>query len=50
MPQQLSFPFDVEHSFSAVALKLTSMPENSIYLQAMFTRGQSKPIRTIDAA
>lgn len=48
MPQQLSFPFGIEYSFSEASLKLTSMPENSIYLEAMFTRGQSKPIKTID--
>jgi hypothetical protein len=50
MPQQLSFPFDVEHSFSAASLKLTPMPENSIYLQAVFTRGQLKPTQMIDAS
>jgi transcriptional regulator with XRE-family HTH domain len=49
MPQQLCLEFDVEHSFSAASLKLTSLPENSISLQAVFTRGQSKPIKTIDA-
>lgn len=49
MPQQLSLQFDVEYSFSAASLKLTSMPENSISLAAVFTRGQSKPIQTIDA-
>ena len=48
MPQQLCLEFDVEHSFSAASLKLTSLPENSIVLQAVFTRGQSKPIKTID--
>jgi len=48
MHQQLSFPFDVEHSFSSASLKLTSMPENSVHLQAVFTRGQSRPIQTIE--
>jgi transcriptional regulator with XRE-family HTH domain len=49
MAQQLCLEFDVEHSFSAASLKLTSLPENSISLQAVFTRGQFKPIQTIDA-
>jgi transcriptional regulator with XRE-family HTH domain len=49
MPQQLSFPFDVEHSFAAASLKLTPMAENSIYLQAVFIHGQSKPLQTIAA-
>ena len=49
MPQQLSFPFDVERFFSAATLKLTALPENSISLQAVFTRGQQGPLKTIDA-
>jgi hypothetical protein len=50
MPQQLSFPFDVEHSFSSATLKLTAMPENSLLLQAVFVRGQQRPQQTIDVA
>jgi transcriptional regulator with XRE-family HTH domain len=50
IPQQLSFPFDVEHVFAAASLKLTSLPENSVSLQAVFTRGQLTPIRTIEIA
>ena len=49
MSQQLSLEFDVEHSFSSASLKLTPLPENSISLEAVFTRGQSKPTQTIDA-
>jgi transcriptional regulator with XRE-family HTH domain len=41
VPQQLSFPFDVVHSFSAASLRLTSLPENSISLQAVFTRARA---------
>jgi transcriptional regulator with XRE-family HTH domain len=48
MPQQLSFPFDVEHSFSGATLKLTALPENSVSLQAIFLRGSQKPLQTID--
>ena len=48
MPQQLSFPFGIEYIFSEASLKLTPLPENSISLHAVFTRGQSKPIKTID--
>jgi len=49
MPLQLSFPFDVEHSFSSATLKLTALPENSVSLQAVFLRGHEKPLQTIDA-
>jgi len=49
MPKQLCLEFDLEHSFSSASLKLTSLPENSISLQAVFTRGQSKQIKMIDA-
>jgi transcriptional regulator with XRE-family HTH domain len=49
MPLQLSFPFDVEHSFSSATLKLTALPENSVSLQAVFMRGHEKPLQTIDA-
>ena len=49
MPQQLCLEFDVEHSFSAASLKLISLPENSISLQAVFTRRKSKPTQTIEA-
>ena len=37
MPRQLNFEFDVEHKFDSATLKLTSMPEDSISLQAIFT-------------
>ena len=49
MPQQLSLQFDVEHSFSAATLKLTSSSEDSISLFAVFKGGESKPVKTIDA-
>jgi transcriptional regulator with XRE-family HTH domain len=49
MPQQLSFPFDVEHRFSSATLKLTALPENSVSLQAVFLHGQQKPLQTIEA-
>jgi len=49
MPQQLSFPFDVEHTFSSAILKLTALPENSVSLQAVFQRRSLKPLQTIDA-
>jgi transcriptional regulator with XRE-family HTH domain len=47
---QLSLPFDVEHSFSSASLKLTALPENSISLHAVFTRGQTKPLQIIEMA
>lgn len=37
MPRQLSLEFDVEHKFDSASLKLTSMREDSISLQAVFT-------------
>jgi transcriptional regulator with XRE-family HTH domain len=49
IPRQLSFPFDIEHSFSSATLKLTALPENSVSLQAIFLNGQQKPLQTIDA-
>ncbi len=38
VPQQLSLEFDVDHTFTVTALKLTSMPEDAISLQAVITR------------
>jgi transcriptional regulator with XRE-family HTH domain len=49
MPQQLSFQFDIDYVFSAASLKLTSLPEDSVLLHAVFTRGKPKPTRTIQA-
>jgi transcriptional regulator with XRE-family HTH domain len=49
MPQQLCLQFDVEYSFAVSSLKLTPLPENSISLRAVMTRGSSKPIQIIDA-
>ena len=40
MPRQLSLEFDVEHKFDSASLKLTSMHEDSISLQAVFTYEQ----------
>jgi len=49
MPQQLSFPFGVEHAFPSATLKLTALPENSILLEATFEHGPQTPLKTINA-
>lgn len=41
VPRQLSLEFDVEHRFAAASLKVTSTPEDSISLRAVFTRARA---------
>jgi transcriptional regulator with XRE-family HTH domain len=50
MPRQLCLEFDLEHKFASASLRLTSMPEDSISLQAVFTREHAKPNQLVGAA